>query len=90
MEPMDKLFDLYNRHIDQPAKAAHELNTSFSEPASLPIQRKSRQEFEVYVSGPPSESKRYYLMGLVADQNELLQQLPLQMAAGNLLNTRDG
>ena len=88
MEPMDKLFDLYNRHIDRLEKVARELNTSFPEPASLPIQRKSRQEFEVY--GPPSASKRYYLMGLVADQNELLQQLPLQMAAGNLLNTRDG
>ncbi|MEM9365945.1 MAG: hypothetical protein AAGD07_08100 [Planctomycetota bacterium] len=76
MKPMDKLFALYNAHIDQLERTGHELNALYPESATSPIRRKTREQFEAYLLGPPSDFKRETLLRLVGENHELLRELP--------------
>lgn len=79
MDAMDQLFELYNQHIDSLERCAEELNALYPVPAEHNLRRKSRQEFETYVFGPPSQSKRHYILRLVGDRTDLLEKLPSQI-----------
>lgn len=76
VDPMDKLFELYNRHIDRLELLGQELNELYEAPAEHSLKRKSRDEFATYVLGTQYEAKRLYLQRVLDGHDDLLTRLP--------------
>ena len=77
MNAMDELFALYNEYFDRLEQNARRLNDFYPEPAEFPLRRKSREEFEEFMSsGVKSESKRLWLRRVLNGRDELLPLLP--------------
>jgi hypothetical protein len=74
---MDRLFALYNDYFDRLKQSALRLNGLYPNSSGLPLQRKSRQQFEEHLSsGIESESKRLFLMRVLNGNDELVPLLP--------------
>ena len=69
--------EFYNEYFDRVEQNAARLNELYPQPSEMPIVRKSREQFERFLSsGTASESKRLFLERVLNGREELLPLLP--------------
>ncbi len=75
MDAIDRLFDLYNFHMDRLDEDRCHSDNLYGRDRREKMNRMARPEFRVYVTGSASEAKRLHILRILNGDEQLAAEL---------------